>query len=115
MRTKLVYGSPIPHGSFRHFFLRRAHAMNTKASRRRVPGRVSRIDLIKLVLKYNNRCYYCTVDMYIGSMEDAIAKNKKDILLTFDHKIPVSRGGLNVIENIVPSCYLCNYLKDSYI
>lgn len=41
-------------------------------------------------------CYYC------GVQTDN---------LTVDHYIPLSRGGTNWIENIVPACPACNYSK----
>jgi len=45
---------------------------------------------------FDYRCVYC------GS------KRKK---LTIDHWIPLSRGGTNYIENIVPACVGCNLRK----
>ena len=31
--------------------------------------------------------------------------------LTQDHKVPISRGGTNLIGNIVPACLACNVRK----
>jgi len=45
--------------------------------------------------QYNNRCFYC-------------GKASK---LTKDHIVPISLGGSNNIDNIVPSCWACNYKK----
>lgn len=44
---------------------------------------------------YNNRCVYC----------------HKELPLTPDHKVPLSRGGSNDIGNIVPACRSCNSRK----
>jgi len=44
---------------------------------------------------YENKCAYC----------------KRELPLGPDHKIPLSRGGSNNIENIVPACKRCNNTK----
>lgn len=49
-------------------------------------------DTIRL---FNGKCAYCD-------------QEKK---LTVDHVVPISRGGRNVIENIVPCCQQCNSSK----
>ncbi len=46
--------------------------------------------------QYDYKCIYC---------------GKKPNKLTKDHVIPISRGGKNNIENIVPACWNCNYQK----
>lgn len=45
--------------------------------------------------QYDNRCFYC----------GRVGK------LTKDHIVPVALGGLNIIDNIVPSCMRCNRKK----
>lgn len=45
--------------------------------------------------EYYNKCGYC-------------GESKK---LTKDHKTPLSRGGTNNIENIIPACKECNSAK----
>lgn len=49
-------------------------------------------------------CFYC--EEYIGN------KNRKR---TLDHIIPVSRGGPNTKENLIPSCKRCNCSKNDKI
>lgn len=44
-----------------------------------------------------NRCYYCGEDMQNDP--------------TRDHVIPISRGGENTKNNIVPACRMCNSRK----
>jgi hypothetical protein len=44
----------------------------------------------------NYRCHYC------GEPSQVLQK---------EHRLPLSRGGLNSIVNIVPACALCNYRK----
>jgi len=54
----------------------------------------------ELRLKYaefDNRCVYC------GDVAT----------LTPDHMIPLSRGGSNYIDNVVPACYACNVKKSA--
>ena len=46
--------------------------------------------------QYNYKCFYC---------------GDKPTKLTKDHVIPLTRGGKNNIENIVPACWKCNYKK----
>jgi len=46
--------------------------------------------------EFGNRCAYC---------------GKKSKLLTPDHYIPLSKGGTNYIDNIVPACPQCNRTK----
>jgi len=48
--------------------------------------------------EFNNCCAYCKKPL-----------NENEI--TIDHKIPLSRGGTNYIENLVPSCMSCNSKK----
>jgi len=45
--------------------------------------------------RYGYRCFYCG----------------KKTRLTKDHVIPISKGGNDKIENIVPACWPCNFKK----
>ena len=44
---------------------------------------------------FENRCAYC----------------RQELPLTVDHKVSLSRGGSNRIDNIVPACRYCNMAK----
>lgn len=46
---------------------------------------------------FGNVCYYC----------------RRALPLTVDHAIPLSRGGTDDIENILPSCQSCNSKKNA--
>jgi len=78
---------------------RRLHARPSEHRRRArlkgATGSFTSQEWSELVKAYNNRCAYCK-------------KRKK---LTVDHIIPLSKGGTNTIENIVPACGGCNSRK----
>lgn len=50
----------------------------------------------------NYTCQYC-------------GKKAPNVTLEIDHKIPVSKGGNNAIENLVTSCFDCNRGKGAKI
>ena len=50
--------------------------------------------------KYNGHCAYCGQKIEIKDMQ-------------IDHIQPKCNGGLNCIENLNPSCRLCNHYKRS--
>lgn len=49
-------------------------------------------------------CFYCTV-----MLENQITSRR----MTLDHVVPLSRGGLNDMENLVLACSACNTHKGS--
>ena len=51
------------------------------------------------LIEYDYRCAYCGEIL----LDD----------ITADHVIPVSRGGSNIIDNIVPACRWCNSHKST--
>jgi 5-methylcytosine-specific restriction endonuclease McrA len=46
-------------------------------------------------------CYYC----------HAVLTNTGHRRLTWDHKIPKSKGGKRTPNNLVPACFICNQEK----
>lgn len=52
-----------------------------------------------LIQKYGAVCYICSLPF----------KSMKDI--TFDHLIPLSKGGMSELDNFRLAHYECNYLK----
>lgn len=68
--------------------------------RSRLTGYVSP-DIIALLREQS--CYYC------GKFEP-LRRNR-----TIDHRVPISKGGLHIQENLVPSCRSCNASKGNKI
>lgn len=68
---------------------------NRRARKAGALGRITIEDITKLYNEQNGKCFYCGI------------MNK----LTQDHKIPLSRGGSNQLDNIVLACQSCNSKK----
>ena len=58
---------------------------------------------LDILEEYNYRCAYCNIEF------------DENILPTKDHIIPISRGGHNIKENVVPACQSCNSKKSNKI
>ena len=54
----------------------------------------------RLLIRYENRCAYCSVDLKITGLH-------------WDHVTPLSRGGRNAEGNVVPACPPCNLSKSA--
>jgi len=74
---------------------RKTHKHRRRARIAGASGSYTIADWTDKLAEFNGRCAYCTVE---GKM-------------TVDHVIPISRGGSNGIDNIVPACGTCNYRK----
>lgn len=84
--------------------LKKAKDRASKAASGRIKNKVaenmfSHSEWVDLCNSYNNRCASCGCDEK----------------LTVDHIIPLSRGGINTIDNIQPLCKKCNERKGSKI
>ncbi len=71
---------------------------NIQARRAGAEGQVTAKQWLRLLKRHRFRCFYCGVVLTL--------KNR-----TLDHKIPLSRGGTNTINNVVPACRPCNNRK----
>lgn len=69
-----------------------------------VVGTHTEQEWMDLLSMWNWRCFYCA---------EPVQKNSPDPKheATKDHMVPISRGGVNFIGNIVPACLRCNQLK----
>lgn len=65
---------------------------------RETPHHLTYEDWLEVLRLYRNACAYCGRD---------------DVRLTRDHARPLSRGGDDVIANIVPACGSCNSKKST--
>lgn len=54
--------------------------------------------MLELIKQHEQKCYYCRKKIPISRLQP-------------EHKIPLSKGGSNSIDNIVPTCWTCNKLK----
>jgi hypothetical protein len=78
--------------------VRVAGAMNVKALRTGVRGRVTAAELAQVILEAEHLCNYCGIE--VPDMEGS-----------FDHVIPFDRLGDNLPHNIVRCCVACNRMK----
>ena len=64
---------------------------------------------IALCEAQNWRCCYChmPVEVYVGVPT-------KQHTATFEHVIPLTKGGSDKLDNIVIACFLCNMARNMY-
>lgn len=77
---------------------KRAQIDNRKARKYYNGGTYTSNEWEELKRKYDYRCLCCN-------------KREPEIKLTFDHVVPISKGGVNTIENAQPLCLSCNSRK----
>lgn len=81
-----------------HRLKRIVQQRNTQARRAGAPGEITPDQWRRLLRAYKFRCFYCGAKL--------LPANR-----TLDHKLPISRGGSNTIDNVVPACRPCNNRK----
>ena len=87
-----------PQSRIQRRFSKLAAAINQKAIRLSVPGRVTATDLAIIYLKADARCAYCGITV---SPEG----------VSFDHIKPWAKGGSNHRSNLAASCITCQRTK----
>jgi hypothetical protein len=81
-------------------YVRMAGAMNAKAARLGLYGRISSIDLAMAFLQAQGLCTYCGIGI-------------DPLHCSFDHVIPFDRDGVNASYNIVACCMSCQRSKST--
>lgn len=74
---------------------KRQISSNTKRFKGR--GNFTREEWYELIKRQKHLCAYC---------------KQMPIKLTIDHVVPISRGGMNTIDNVQALCGMCNEFKD---
>lgn len=74
-----------------------------KAREKNIINTLTAEEWIDILKKYKFRCAYCGKEFTLFDRE------------TRDHVIPISKGGDNIKENIVPACKSCNSKKKNKI
>jgi 5-methylcytosine-specific restriction endonuclease McrA len=75
--------------------VRRAMHERRRARAAGAVGSYSYVEWLELVATFGGRCAYCGVTARVHA----------------DHRTPLSRGGSNSIDNILPACPRCNLRK----
>jgi len=70
-----------------------------RARERNIINTLTSKEWLDILEAYNYRCAYCGVEFNCENLP------------TKDHVIPISRGGNNTKENVVPACKSCNCKK----
>jgi hypothetical protein len=81
-------------------YVRMIGAMNAKAARLGLYGRLSAIDLAMAFVESGGRCTYCGIGI-------------DPLHCSFDHVIPFDRNGRNASYNIVACCMTCQRSKST--
>jgi len=79
---------PIERKARKHVYLGRKYGAD---------GSYTAAEIRRLIAAYDNKCAYCSVPL------DRVE---------LDHRIPLTRGGTNYIDNLVPACRRCNASKN---
>lgn len=72
--------------------------MKASAANSRCGDKISRLDVYKTLSIHGFKCVYCGYVFNPGNWH-------------LDHFASISKGGKNKLENIVPSCDVCNIMK----
>src|SRR5690606_30804934 len=85
----------IKNNRVRHRIISRVAQANARAKKYGIEGRLSTLELIEKFRRLGGKCFYC--------------KTNDGVVL--DHKTAMSKGGKNILRNVVPACTACNTKK----
>jgi len=67
----------------------------------------------RLYRKQKGRCFYC--GQFMHEPEKVVEGDVSNLLATIDHVVPKSKGGGDVLHNMVVACMPCNSKKSDAI
>ena len=71
------------------------------------PSNISHMEiegLFRVYLMVGFKCYYCSREMFVSGERNG---NR----ITLEHRVPLSRGGKNTIDNFLFCCEKCNIAR----
>lgn len=77
------------------------------SGRRVSSSKVRRKQRARLFEEQEGKCFYCGRIMHLATQAGAKAPDTA----TFEHRVPISRGGSKGYRNIVLACLVCNQTK----
>lgn len=69
----------------------------------------------RILAKTGGKCYLCGIRLIVRATKYGIGEPIPYAAFTIDHIIPRSKGGSNLIQNVMPCCYKCNTEKNDKI
>ena len=75
-----------------------AAVRNRTARKKKADGKITAGEWKSLKERYNYNCLCC-------------GRSEPEIILSLDHVIPLSKGGINTVDNAQPLCISCNSSK----
>lgn len=80
---------------------------NGKSTRTSISSEDKRI----VMQRQNGRCNFCGSILRLSSEIPAHTYAKDRVTLEIDHRIPIDRGGSNIVDNYQALCHYCNKCK----
>jgi len=85
-----------------------SNKLSLSQQHRAIVGRHSEAEWAQLLQSWGWRCFYCGSSIRLRWEASPLPPENE---ATKDHLVPICRGGVDYIENIVPACKRCNCMK----